>query len=101
MNGVGSSSSCPVPSLLSITQEAIACNIESFDSLFQLPEELALSIFERVLEKGKLTPRVLQTFRATQHEWVLDRIQALNIQDVPPLIPDNRNPWLGQKPGWY
>lgn len=46
MNGVGSSSSCPVPSLLSITQEAIACNIESFDSLFQLPEELALSIFE-------------------------------------------------------
>jgi hypothetical protein len=83
-------------------------------------------LLQLVLAKGKLTPKVLQLFLESTHETVLARIkvrampgpaslrstytgltdkppllQALNIQDLPPVLPDTRNRWLGQHPSWY
>jgi len=90
-----------VPSLLELCIDTLASHIELCSELQGVPEEIVLDVFERVLVKGKLTPRVLHLFEATDHTSVSYRIKALNIQDVPPLIPETRNPWLGQNKGWY
>lgn len=70
-------------------------------SLKDLPEELVFAIFEAVLSKGKLTPRLLELFWQTEHELVLQRVKHLKIQWVPPVLPTTRNPWLHEKPGFY
>ena len=72
-------------------------------SLDDLPEELVTALFQSVLAKGKLTPRVLELFRSTQpqHQLVLEEIGALQLQPLPPLVPTSRNAWLHEKPGWY
>lgn len=75
--------------------------VSRITSLGGLPEELVCAIFERVLARAKLNPRVLQVFVNTQHELLLDRIRALRVRDTPAIIQDTRNLWLGEKPGWY
>lgn len=65
-----------VPSLLESSLESLARHIDRCASLQPLPEELAQPLFARVLELGKLTPRVLRLFQDTQHEWVLQRIKV-------------------------
>lgn len=70
-------------------------------SLLGLEEQIAIEIFDEVLRRGKLSPRVLDLFRATEHEAVLQRISALNIQQLPPILPTTRNLWLGDKPKYY
>ena len=72
-----------------------------YTSFEGLPEELAISIFEAVLSKGKLTPRLLELFWQTGHESLLQRVQALKIQWVPPVLPTSRNRWLHERPGFY
>ena len=78
-------------------------------------EELVLGIFEQVLQplmlswgkwlqvlaRGKLTPVVLKLFLDSEHDRVLQRVQQLNIQQVPHVLPLTRNLWLGDKPNWY
>ena len=66
-----------------------------------LPEELSIALFEAVLAKGKLTPRVLELFQSLQHDLVLEQIRALKLQPLPPVLPTTRNTWLHEKPGWY
>jgi hypothetical protein len=70
-------------------------------SLEGLPEELTFAIFEAVLSKGRLTPRLLELFLQTEHESVLQRIKALQIEWVPPVLPTTRNLWLHERPGFY
>lgn len=70
-------------------------------SLDGLPEELCTALFEAVLLKGKLTPRVLELFTRTEHDQVLEHIRALKLQTLPPVLPTTRNTWLHEKPGWY
>ncbi|KXZ49755.1 hypothetical protein GPECTOR_19g206 [Gonium pectorale] len=90
-----------VPSLLENSLETVASNIHTYESLDCVPEELLLYLFQRVLELGKLNPRVLKLFTDTERDGVLRQIKALNVRDVPPIIKDTRNPWLGQKPSLY
>ena len=37
-------------------------------------------------------------FLGTQHELVLERMEALNIQMPPPVLNTGRGGWLGDKP---
>ncbi|KAI8474621.1 MAG: hypothetical protein J3K34DRAFT_465454 [Monoraphidium minutum] len=62
-----------------------------------LPEDLCLSLLQGVLASGRLSPRVVALFLSTGHDLVLQQIQALNLRDPQPLIPDTRNPWLGDE----
>lgn len=77
--------------------EQLSCRVTSLDGL---PEELVCILFEEVLLKGKLSPRVLQLFRDTEHDLLLARISALNIQPLPVMPYSNRSKWLGDKPHW-
>ncbi len=70
-------------------------------SLEGLPEELTFAIFEAVLAKGKLTPRLLELFWKTDHDTIRQRVTALRIQWVPPVLPTTRNLWLHERPGFY
>jgi hypothetical protein len=62
----------------------------------------AAPCIQLVLEKGKLTPRVLEMFEQTEHELLLQCIEAAGIRRwTPPLLPTTRNGWLGySRPGW-
>lgn len=91
----------PVPSLLNLSLETIAVEIEHVESLVGVPEELVLAIFSRVLQLGKLNPKVLRLFKATDHDQLHALLQGMNIRDPPPLVPSSRNRWLGQNPSWY
>ena len=62
---------------------------------------LILHPCQQVLERGKLTPSVLQLFLDSGHDRVLEHIQQLNIQPVPHTLPLTRNLWLGDKPNYY
>lgn len=57
---------------------------------------------QRVIELGKLTPRVLDLFEATEHEALASRVAELGIRRwTPPLLPTSRNGPLGySKPPW-
>ena len=70
-------------------------------SLEGLPEELTFAIFEAILAKGKLTPRLVELFWKTDHETIRQRVTALRIQWVPPVLPITRNLWLHERPGFY
>ena len=69
-------------------------------SLGGLPEELVCVLFEEVLLKSKLSPRILQLFRDTEHDLLLARIAALNIQPMPVMAMSSQSKWLGDKPHW-
>ena len=64
-------------------------------SLSGLPEELVVELFEKVLQRGALTPKVLAMFQQTEHEILQRRIQKLNIQHLPARNEPPRNRWLG------
>jgi len=55
-----------------------------------------------VIEKGKLTPRVLEMFQQTECEAVQARIKELGISSwIPPLLPTSRGGPLGySRPSW-
>mmetsp|Transcript_26541 Transcript_26541/g.67549 ORF Transcript_26541/g.67549 Transcript_26541/m.67549 type:complete len:87 (-) Transcript_26541:3062-3322(-) len=80
-------------SLLLLSIDTIAAHIERYKDLSRLPEEICALLFERVLELGKLNPKVLAVFTATQHGLVLARIKALNLRDTPPVLPDADADW--------
>lgn len=73
----------------------LAQNIRKTPSLSGLPEYLVKDLFERVLAQGRLTPQVLETFERTGHKSVLDHIEGLNIQQLPPVLPITHKKWLG------
>jgi hypothetical protein len=60
-----------------------------------------LLILEEVIQKGKLTPRVLDMVLAPGHELVSKRVQQLGIRDVPLQVYTTTKRWLGDKPGFY
>jgi len=91
----------PPDNLLETCLETAAANIHTYASLDCLPEDLVLVLFGMVLERGKLTPRVLQVFRDTQYASLVDNIESLKLRDPPPLVCNGHDRWLHQKPGWY
>ena len=48
-----------------------------------------------------LPVQVLKLFDDTRHELLLRRIQALNLQPLPPPAYSSSRRWLGDKPGFY
>ena len=60
----------------------------SFDDI---PEDLCCELFDRVLQNGLLTPRILALFRATNHPLLLTFIRKWGITDDIP-IPDYASP---------
>lgn len=94
------------PQLTVIALERLACCIGAVHTLTckgsPLPEELACSLFALVLDKGKLTPKVLDMFEALEHDTLLQQISELNIHRwTPPLLPTSRNGPLGySRPAW-
>lgn len=88
-------------SLLEISLNALGQNIEKISTLEGISEDLACALFQDVLERGKLTPRVLKLFAATDHSLLTSRIESLKIKDLPAIVPITRNPWLGDKPGLF
>lgn len=76
------------PSLLSLTIDATLINFHSISDLSFLPEHILIDLFLRTLRGGKLTPRILKLFVATEKEEILSMIQSLNIQLVlTPVLP--------------
>lgn len=74
----------------------LADHIDRVPDLSGVPEHLIAALFALVLERGRLTPRVLAVFQACDCETVLQAIQALDIRDrVPPVVADTPNNWLG------
>ena len=45
--------------------------------------------------------QVLQLFDETRHELLLQRIQAMNLQPLPPVLNTTSARWLGDRPGFY
>ena len=73
----------------SLTKQFSCVLVLSFCRVYDvscLPEELALAVFQAVLQLKRLTPKVLDLFERSHHERVLDVIDALNIQPLPVLI---------------
>ena len=90
-----------VPLLQDLCILRLADNIHRATTLQGLSEELVCELFEVVINKGRLTPEVLQLFTDTEHETLLKRVKSLKLQTVPPRLPVTRNLWLGQNPKWY
>mmetsp|Transcript_15673 Transcript_15673/g.47261 ORF Transcript_15673/g.47261 Transcript_15673/m.47261 type:complete len:92 (-) Transcript_15673:309-584(-) len=84
--------------LTDISLDAMLGSIQRQRTLGNLPEELCLDLFQRVLSHGKLTPEVLALFVRTGHELVLECIEDLHLQMPPPVLPTGRGAWLGDKP---
>ncbi|CAL8471529.1 g11071 [Coccomyxa elongata] len=70
-----------LPSLTDLSVRKVASIIERVSSLEGLPEELVCRIFVEVLARGKLTPRVLELVKQTEHDLVLGQVQALKGRD--------------------
>ncbi len=45
--------------------------------------------------------QVLQLFDETRHELLLQRIRAMNLQPLPPVLNTTSSRWLGDRPGFY
>ena len=45
--------------------------------------------------------QVLQLFDETRHELLLQRISAMNLQPLPPVLNTTSSRWLGDRPGFY
>jgi len=75
-----------------VNKRSYTCRNKTLDGL---PEELVIDLFERVMRLGYLTPKVLAMFERTEHEEVQWRIQGLNIQQLPHILPITPNKWLG------
>jgi len=53
---------------------------------------------QKVIERGKLTPRLLLIFEKAEHDAVALRIEQLGISAwTPPLVIDSEGGWLGQR----
>lgn len=89
-----------IQSLLELCLVCLATNMQQLPSLERLPEELVLILFGMVVERGKLTPKVLQVFIETGHDAVIEHIRGLKLREPPPRLPGH-DKWLHQKPGWY
>ncbi|KAL4518495.1 hypothetical protein Ndes2526B_g01099 [Nannochloris sp. 'desiccata'] len=93
-----------IPALVSLSLECLASNPNYLDmpSVGALPEELAIALFDRIVAKGKLTPRLLNYFEKAEQEAVLERVKQLGISKwTPPLIKDHRNTDLGPRKPWW
>mmetsp|Transcript_18086 Transcript_18086/g.30977 ORF Transcript_18086/g.30977 Transcript_18086/m.30977 type:complete len:99 (-) Transcript_18086:559-855(-) len=66
-----------------------------------LPEDIALTLFQMVLKRGKLTPAILKHFKDSDHSSLLELIQSMDLRDPPPIYRDTRNRALGDKPNLY
>lgn len=45
---------------------------------------------QHTLRASRLTERLLHRFAETGHDGVLERLEALNIQELPPILPITR-----------
>lgn len=85
------------PSLRELCLDCLASDTSLLVSLIQVPEECIVSLFERILQKGKLTPRLLEVFERAESDAIDARIVQLHIKKwTPPLIKDD-NEWPGKR----
>mmetsp|Transcript_31894 Transcript_31894/g.81660 ORF Transcript_31894/g.81660 Transcript_31894/m.81660 type:complete len:92 (-) Transcript_31894:1197-1472(-) len=87
--------------LAEICLEACSQHVDGIVSLQGVPEDLCCLVFQRVLQLGKLNPKVLVMFQETDHELLQHQIDSLNLQELPVPAYSNRNRWLGDKPRLY
>jgi hypothetical protein len=66
-------------SLLSTCLETLACHPDVISTLVGVPEELVLELFEQIIQRGKLTPRLLEVFTRTEHELLIDLVTHMKI----------------------
>ena len=96
--------SSPVPTLCEVCLESLVQNSVELNAamLSMLPDPLSLALFERIIASGKLTPRLLQAFEDIENQAIVERVRDLGLSKwTPPLIPDTRNRWLGQRPPFW
>jgi hypothetical protein len=117
-----------LPSLETICVAQVAQNIvtgtgsKDPESLWILPLDIVLRLFALVLQRGALTPKIVELFAQSGHDTVLDVIkvrtkhlgaqlcstrgmlttllplQDLNLREPPPvLLADTPNSWLGER----
>lgn len=73
-----------VPTLTNMLIYAIANKIELYYELPEtLPGDIIDLIFQAVHEKGRITPKILRMFLSTSDPWVVDKIKALKLDEMP------------------
>ncbi|KAL2609498.1 hypothetical protein R1flu_028071 [Riccia fluitans] len=78
----------PVPSLLNITIERAAANLDKYPTLTFLPDHIVAILFEKTLEACKLNDSLLKKFLETDNSWVRKRVKDLGIRPVNrPVLP--------------
>lgn len=96
--------------LLAAALSAAAANpasahLDDPDALLPLPEELLLTLLQRVIQGGKLTPKIAASFvavaEARRHSALRSFIGALQLRDPPPVVRTTARAWLGDKPSLY
>ncbi|KAK2080607.1 hypothetical protein QBZ16_000461 [Prototheca wickerhamii] len=81
------------PSLVAISLDWLATNINLVSGLDFVPEDLVVSLFQ-----GRLTPRVLDKFLASGHPAIAELVDKLRIRNwTPPLIVNDGRGFLGDK----
>ena len=90
----------PPPTLFDLSLECVASRADklSLHDVSVLPEEVASNLFDRIMAKGKLTPRVVQLFEDAEQEAVIERISAIGINTwTLPVIKDDLGDYLYRK----
>jgi hypothetical protein len=69
------------------------------NALLPVPEELLLSLLQRVIARGALTPKIAAAFTAVaearRHAALRDFIAALALRDPPAVVATTARQWLG------
>ncbi|KAL3699234.1 hypothetical protein R1sor_017256 [Riccia sorocarpa] len=78
----------PVPSLLNLTIEKAAANLDKYPTLTFLPDHIVAILFEKILQASKLNDSLLKKFLETDNSWVRKRVKELGIRPVNrPVLP--------------
>ncbi|CAM6085052.1 unnamed protein product [Calypogeia fissa] len=78
----------PVPSLLNLSIDRVAANIDRLVTLTGIPDHIVAILFEKTLEASKLNDAILMMFLATGNKWVRKRVRDLGIRPAQrPVLP--------------
>jgi hypothetical protein len=100
-----SSTSLLARSLAAAAERPLRARLDDPNALLALPEELLLTLLQRVLANGRLTPKIAAAFTAVaearEHAALSRYIASLALRDPPPVVATTARPWLGDKPSLY
>ncbi|KMZ60390.1 hypothetical protein ZOSMA_5G02580 [Zostera marina] len=69
------------PSLLSLSVDLVVDNIGDIHDLSFVPETILLTLLLKIIQRGKLTMKILKLFVKTNNEIILALIEYLHIED--------------------